>query len=574
MKRTLSIILILALTFSILPAAVHAGGDVQIIWEENFDLPNAMRDWIVLDANADGFGFIKHWENMSNAYAASPLSLTGSEARGACSDDYLISPPITLSSKTHEYELDFDCRIDQAKDGKPYTFMDFLIVDAGDELTAEALGKRISRHFDQIVPYPSDGWKKVRCDLTAYGGRKIRLVFRHNDATANEIMLDNLRLTECEQDQYVKRVTATNVPEPALGKRASDLKESDIQIFESIKLTLVPGSLQYLKTVNEQCVPITGEFEAGEEYTVRFQLQASEYAVTQLGTIASVNGRRAACTLDEKGTVNDDDDIIQIDYNFGYLHAPESCTVTFLNAHGDDPEPQTVHYGGRAAAPMGLTAPDFLFLGWCVDPTCKTPYDFSEPIFADLILYSKWLYVPGGIKPFADAADPMQYYYAPVYWAVEKGITTGTSATKFSPNAPCTRAQVVTFLWRAAGKPAPMSKENPFQDVPADQYYTDAVLWAVEKGITTGTGPNTFRPEAVCTRGQIVTFLWRYQGSPDPLFPKTTFTDVADTEFYARAVAWAVENGVTTGKSATVFAPGDVCTRAQIVTFLFRATAE
>ena len=573
MKRTLSIILILALTFSILPAAVHAGGGVRTLWEEDFNGPNAMRDWNVVDGNADGYSFTKYWPNQDGAYAASPLPSLGGGANGENSDEYLISPPIVLPDVTMEYELNFECQMVRAQGAKAYTLCRFLVIDAEAALTAENLSALEARAFETDAFFAAEDWKQVRCDLTAYRGRTVRLVFHHFDDGGNELRLDNFRILECESDSHIVRVTVTGVPEPAVGKRVTEMHESDIRIFDTTNLALVPGSLQYLKLVDEQMVPVTDAFEEGGEYEVRLLLRVKEDAFYHPGPAGSVNGRRAICALREKDAPGDED-IIQVDYYFGYLHAPEACTVTFLNAHGDHPEPQTVPYGGCAVAPKGLTAPDFLFLGWCVDPTCKTPYDFSEPVREDLILYSRWLYIPGGIKPFTDVADPLQYYYPPVYWAVEKGVTTGTSAAKFSPNAPCTRAQVVTFLWRAAGKPAPASKENPFKDVPADQYYTDAVLWAVEKGITTGTGPSTFRPEAPCTRGQIVTFLWRYQGSPDPLFPKTTFTDVADTEFYAGAVAWAVENGVTTGKSATAFAPGDVCTRAQIVTFLFRATAE
>ena len=166
--------------------------------------------------------------------------------------------------------------------------------------------------------------------------------------------------------------------------------------------------------------------------------------------------------------------------------------------------------------------------------------------------------------------DPSQYYFDPVYWAVDEGITTGTSATKFSPNSGCTRAQVVTFLWRAAGKPEPKTYYNPFVDVKADQYYYKAVLWAVGKGITTGTSATTFRPDQTCTRAQIVTFLWRYNGEPEPKTTKNPFTDVKADQYYYKAVLWAVENGITTGTSATTFRPDQTCTRAQIVTFLYR----
>lgn len=161
------------------------------------------------------------------------------------------------------------------------------------------------------------------------------------------------------------------------------------------------------------------------------------------------------------------------------------------------------------------------------------------------------------------------YYYEAVLWAVGQGITVGTSPTTFSPNNPCTRAQAVTFLWRAAGSPKPASNVNPFTDVKAGQYYTDAVLWAVEKGITSGTSATTFSPNVTCSRAQIVTFQYRAAGSPGVSNRATGFTDVASGQYYEDAVKWAVEKGVTAGTSATTFSPNANCTRGQIVTFLY-----
>ena len=162
------------------------------------------------------------------------------------------------------------------------------------------------------------------------------------------------------------------------------------------------------------------------------------------------------------------------------------------------------------------------------------------------------------------------YYYDAVLWAVGKSITGGTSATTFDPSGNCTRAQAVTFLWRAAGSPAPKTKVMPFTDVPADSYYHDAVLWAVEQGITKGTSDTAFSPNATCTRAQIVTFLWRAGGSP-AVSGSAAFTDVASDAYYAAAVAWAEKNGVTGGIGGGLFGTGNTCTRAQIVTFLYRA---
>lgn len=162
------------------------------------------------------------------------------------------------------------------------------------------------------------------------------------------------------------------------------------------------------------------------------------------------------------------------------------------------------------------------------------------------------------------------YYTDAVTWAVGLGVTTGTSATTFSPNTVCTRAQAVTFLWRAAGSPEPKSSYNPFADVKAGQYYTKAVLWAVENGITTGTGTATFSPNMNCSRSQIVTFLYRSKGEPN-VAARNTFVDVPSNAYYAKAVTWAVDNWITNGTSARAFSPNADCTRAQIVTFLHRA---
>ena len=170
-------------------------------------------------------------------------------------------------------------------------------------------------------------------------------------------------------------------------------------------------------------------------------------------------------------------------------------------------------------------------------------------------------------SPFSDVSTSA-YYYEAVKWAQEKGITGGIGNGLFGPNQPCTRAQIVTFLWRAAGSPEPKAMSS-FADVSTDAYYAEAVAWAVENGITTGTGDGKFSPDATCTRAQSVTFLFRAIGKL--VDSKAEFSDVLTDSYYANAVAWAVENGVTNGIGDGLFGPDNSCTRAQIVTFLFRA---
>lgn len=172
-------------------------------------------------------------------------------------------------------------------------------------------------------------------------------------------------------------------------------------------------------------------------------------------------------------------------------------------------------------------------------------------------------------NPFVDVAEGT-YYYDPVLWAVANGITSGVNATHFEPEGTCTRAHAVTFLWRAAGQPEPKTTQMPFKDVKAGSYYEKAVLWAVENKITNGTSTTTFSPDENCTRAQIVTFLWRSEGEPYASDSNNPFTDIA-SDYYMDAVFWAVKEGITNGTTPTTFSPNDRCTRAQIVTFIYRA---
>ncbi len=177
---------------------------------------------------------------------------------------------------------------------------------------------------------------------------------------------------------------------------------------------------------------------------------------------------------------------------------------------------------------------------------------------------------------FDDVTDSGQYYYTPVYWAFnhDPQITNGTAEGRFSPNADCTRAQVVTFLWRAMGAPAPAGTAAPFKDVAEGQYYAEAVRWAVERGITRGTSEDRFSPDSACTRSQIVTFLWRAVDKPEPAAYGMPFKDVRTGEYYYKAILWAANAGVTAGVTASAFHPADTCTRGQIVTFLHRVLAD
>ncbi len=209
------------------------------------------------------------------------------------------------------------------------------------------------------------------------------------------------------------------------------------------------------------------------------------------------------------------------------------------------------------------TKEGYFFGGWYTEPELINRVT-SVTLNTNMTLYARWT-----SNPFLDVPDDA-YYFDPVMWAVKNGVTDGTSAITFSPNDPCTRAHAVTFLWRAYGSPEPTATENPFSDVSTDNYFYKAVLWAVEQGITLGTSETTFSPNAPCTRAQIVTFLYRASKAASSGAGVNPFTDVSADSYYYEAVLWAAGAGITAGTSETTFSPNDPCTRGQIVTFLYR----
>jgi len=189
---------------------------------------------------------------------------------------------------------------------------------------------------------------------------------------------------------------------------------------------------------------------------------------------------------------------------------------------------------------------------------------------AMIVTFCVALWSPVSAAQFTDVRTS-DYYNDAVNWAVKNGITAGTSATTFGPNVNCTRAQVVTFLWRANGSPRVTASANPFIDVRVTDYFYQPVLWAVANGITAGTTANTFDPNKICTRAQVVTFLWRNEGSPALINTSSRFRDVTTADYYNIPVQWAVANKITAGTSTNYFSPNANCTRAQVVTFLYKA---
>ena len=279
------------------------------------------------------------------------------------------------------------------------------------------------------------------------------------------------------------------------------------------------------------------------------------------------------------------DEVVILDKAAGATY----CTVTLVTSEfGETLASSTFEAkkGDTVILPALADKSGHEFAGWYTDilagepvGTLTTDTGYTYVVTDNVTLYARWAYDGGIIVPiiptiggssFTDVPGSA-YYKTAVDWAVSKGIASGTSAKTFSPDAACTRGQAVTFIWRAAGSPAPKSTVNPFTDVKATDYCYDAVLWAVEQGITNGTTATTFSPEKACTRGEIVTLLYRASGSPAGYAANSGYVDVSAKSYCATAVSWAVALRITTGTSINTFSPDAACTRAQIVTFLYRA---
>lgn len=278
-------------------------------------------------------------------------------------------------------------------------------------------------------------------------------------------------------------------------------------------------------------------------------------------------------------------------YVSSFMDAAPFCYVPFATINHNDKLPKSdqlcayVKYGNGSEIKAVRYSVNGTIIGVATEAPYTISYDFSDyagrsvTIQVDAldaersVLTSKrFRATVDGTPPvyFSDVQKPTAYYYVPVYWAAEAGITNGVTETTFGPDRTCTRAQVVTFLWRAAGSPEPTITDCAFTDVKTTAFYYKAMLWAVENGITKGLTATTFGPDKTCTRGQVVTFLWRAADSPNPVSAECSFTDVKPADYYYKAVLWAVENDVTKGVTDTTFGPNGDCTRAQVVTFLYR----
>ena len=327
-------------------------------------------------------------------------------------------------------------------------------------------------------------------------------------------------------------------------------------------ISVTGGIANLAKAAEGSVVTLTADAPAANMHFARWEVESGSEAVTFANATNSTTAfPMPAGEVKVKAVFEADEIMVPIQYDVSVLNdgngkafaSPAKAAADTAIALTATPN-AGYHFKAWRVILGGVTITDNKFTMPAEDVEVQAVFEKDAPISKH-----PFLDVPAGA-----------YYEDAVVWAVGKGITSGTNATTFDPNGTCTRAQAVTFLWRAAGSPTPKTKLMPFPDVPVGSYYWNAVLWAIEQGITEGTSYLTFSPNDSCTRAQIVTFLWRAKGNP-AVSGNAPFTDVAPDAYYAAAVTWAEKNGITGGIGNGLFGSNNTCTRAQIVTFLYRA---
>ena len=302
--------------------------------------------------------------------------------------------------------------------------------------------------------------------------------------------------------------------------------------------------------------------------------------------IVTINGKEYAAQCDGASAVTFSNDGIVVEggaVSYNVSMAPSIDNVEIVRMRGTSSGVSTFRYDGDQKQSVEVLSDStmkgikvYAYSGFSPeavripDSETFTIIDSTEKDGAAVVVDETEMQTRKEFNPFVDVPED-SFCYEPVLWAVEESITNGIDATHFSPGGSCNRAQVVTFLWRAAGSPEPAVTENPFVDVEKGSFFEKAVLWAVEEGITTGTDGSHFSPAQTCNRATVVTFLYRAFGEPAVESSSNPFKDVPADEWYTAPILWAVEQNITNGVSADSFAPGQNCNRAQIVTFLFRA---
>ncbi len=344
---------------------------------------------------------------------------------------------------------------------------------------------------------------------------------------------------------------------------AKDAEGNEIAATNGIVLVTYDADAVTLDDVSVSGADLTSEVSSEGSLKLGY-VKASGYAAGE--TIATLT-----FSFNEGGCDDADVTITYLETN--NVHGEYAETVTFEHTYGEPVFTWSEDYSSATATVTCSVCGDTLTE--TAEVSSATSYEDAEITYTATVEIDGVTYTDTQtveiVNPFTDV-DADDYFYAPVLWAIDNGITTGSSDTTFSPYAEAERCQVVTFLWRAAGCPeVGEDVENPFTDVTEEDYFYTAVLWAVENGITTGTSDTTFSPYDVCERCQVVTFLYRYFGQPEVTATENNFTDVDADDYFYNAVLWAVENGSTTGTSDTTFSPYELCERCMVVTFLYRA---
>lgn len=455
-----------------------------------------------------------------------------------------------------------------------------IINDSAENSPADGIPAFVDFDGQKIIMLPSDEEYRVELAATGSGemtymvseydvndGSTDKLVSYHQiSIAAGDAFTGTVESLEQTSDAQYPLEGASGAISPTVKQQGDDVKQYGVTVKTSGNGAAYGGGYylngEYTKLT---AVPNNGESFLG--WYVNEALVSTDSEYRMLVTADAEVVAKFTSTKAESG---------------GYPSAPGNCSITVKDStHG-------AVTADRKTASSGSTvtltvSPE---QGWTLETLTVTnasgkeidlnivkvgeKYTFKMPS-SNITVTATFMEDNSILNSFVDVPSG-SYYYDAVLWAVKNSITTGTDAIHFSPDGICTRAQAVTFLWRAAGSPAPKSSAMPFIDVPAGSYYYNAVLWAVENGITKGTSDTAFSPDKTCTRAQIVTFLWRSQNAP-AAGSSNPFADVAASDYYAGAVLWAVKENVTKGTGYTTFGPDDNCTRAQIVTFLWRTMA-
>jgi len=364
------------------------------------------------------------------------------------------------------------------------------------------------------------------------------------NASANSSAADNMTLTITSKTSVTASFAAvyTVSASAGTGGTITPSGSSTVKAGGSIMYGITPS---YGYTISD--VTVDGK-SVGAVSTYQFSNVAENHAISASFAAQSTPGGTGGGAISGGGTAGS-----KTEYTLNFDTTGGSAIAAITKAGGTVVD----------LSSFKPTRESFAFAGWYADEDLTKAVSSVE-LKADTTVYAKWDWV----NPFTDVKEG-DYFYDAVKWASGSGVTGGITPTGFAPDMTCTRAQAVTFLWRAAGSPAPKTTVMPFTDVPKDSYYYSAVLWAVENGIAKGTSDTTFSPDLDCSRAQIMTFLWRANGSKSGT-AANPFVDVGSSDYYYDAVLWAVTNDITVGTSANTYSPGGDCTRAQIVTFIYR----